>query len=394
MQTNPTAIASAKPRYDILDGLRGVAALMVIVYHAYECFPADTWIIGHGYLAVDFFFILSGFVIGYAYDDRWREGARGRLSVGSFFRRRLIRLHPMVVFGVVLGLVAFLIGGGEAWDGTHATMSAIMWAVLLGLFLIPCAPGFQGDVRGNGEMFSLNGPHWSLFFEYIGNVMYALFIRRFSTKVLGLWTGVLGVVFAWFFVADIVGYGNIGVGWTLDGQNFWGGLLRMTFSYSLGLLMSRLFNGKQAGSAVNNIEMATTGENPKPHNIRGAFWISSLLIVVFLSLPAMGEYNCIYEVVCVMAVFPIILWIGASGATTDSRSTAVCAFLGDISYPLYAVHYPSMYLFYAYIGFPDTWRSPSDCYPWMAALVVGNIVLAYVALKCYDLPVRKWLSKK
>ncbi|MCF0159569.1 MAG: acyltransferase, partial [Bacteroidaceae bacterium] len=172
-----------KQRYNLLDGLRGVAALMVIVYHLYECFPMDTWIIGHGYLAVDFFFILSGFVIGYAYDDRWKKAGSGvegslsrdasRMTIGGFFRRRLIRLHPMVVFGVVWGLVTFLIQGGTDWSGNKAATSALMLSTLLALFLIPNVPGASTEVRGNGEMYPLNGPHWSLFFEYIGNIMYA-----------------------------------------------------------------------------------------------------------------------------------------------------------------------------------------------------------------------------
>ena len=372
MQTQNT---TSKPRYEILDGLRGVAALLVIIYHAYECFPVETWPIGHGYLAVDFFFILSGFVIGYAYDDRWKLSAKAgaRLTFWQFCKRRLIRLHPMVVFGVLLGLVCFLIAGGVAWDGTKATVSGLMWAVLLGLFLIPCVPGFKGDVRGNGEMFSLNGPHWSLFFEYIGNIMYALFIRRFSTRVLAVWTALLGALFAWFFLADVVGYGSIGVGWTLADNNFWGGLLRMTFSYSLGLLISRVFT---------------------PMKVKGAFWLSSALIALFLFVPNFGEWNCLYEVLCVICLFPVILWIGASGVTTDRRSTAICGFLGDISYPLYAVHYPSMYIFYAYIGFPETFRMPSECYLYMIALVVGNILLAYLVLRLYDLPVRKYLTAK
>ena len=92
-----------KPRYDILDGLRGVAALMVILYHVFECF--DWTPVPHGYLAVDFFFVLSGFVIGYAYDSRWQQG----LTIGNFFKRRLIRLHPMVVAGALIGAVSFFL---------------------------------------------------------------------------------------------------------------------------------------------------------------------------------------------------------------------------------------------------------------------------------------------
>ena len=374
-----------KQRYNLLDGLRGVAALMVIVYHLYECFPMESWIIGHGYLAVDFFFILSGFVIGYAYDDRWTTASVGvegslnksvrRLTIGEFFRRRLIRLHPMVVFGVVWGLIAFLIQGGTDWSGNKATTSALMLATLLALFLIPNVPGASTEVRGNGEMYPLNGPHWSLFFEYIGNIMYALFIHRMSTRSLTLWTIVLGILFAGFGISDVVGYGNIGVGWTLDGLNFWGGLLRMRFSYSMGLLLCRSF---------------------KPMKIRGAFWICTLLIVVFLAVPNLGVVwvNCLYEVLCVMILFPIIVYMAASGKTTDDQSTAVCDLLGNLSYPLYAVHYPTMYLFYHFIGFPDTWRTPGECWYWMVLLLVGNIALAYLAWRFYDLPVRRWLSSK
>ena len=92
---------ASKPRYEILDGLRGVAAMIVVIYHLFEDFGAGVPVQGanHGYLAVDFFFVLSGFVIGYAYDDRW-----DRMSYADFFKRRLIRLHPMVIFGAFLGL--------------------------------------------------------------------------------------------------------------------------------------------------------------------------------------------------------------------------------------------------------------------------------------------------
>lgn len=96
-----SAFADSKPHYVLLDGLRGVAALLVIWYHVFEGFatsPIDQKF-NHGYLAVDFFFILSGFVIGYAYDDRWKT----TMTQKEFFKRRLIRLHPMVVMGAVFG---------------------------------------------------------------------------------------------------------------------------------------------------------------------------------------------------------------------------------------------------------------------------------------------------
>ncbi|MDD4761009.1 MAG: acyltransferase, partial [Bacteroidaceae bacterium] len=116
------AFVDTKPHYELLDGLRGVAALLVVWYHVFEGFattPLDQYF-NHGYLAVDFFFILSGFVIGYAYDDRWKT-----IKTKDFFKRRLIRLHPLVIFGVILGAVSFGLQGFVKWDGTHVTISMV-----------------------------------------------------------------------------------------------------------------------------------------------------------------------------------------------------------------------------------------------------------------------------
>lgn len=373
-----TAFADSKPHYELLDGLRGVAALLVVFYHIFEglSFAAGGTLIttiNHGYLAVDFFFILSGFVIGYAYDDRWNKN----LTLGNFFKRRLIRLHPMIVMGAVIGTITYFIQGSVQWDGTHVATSWVMLALLCAMFFIPAVPGAGYDVRGNGEMFSLNGPSWSLFFEYIGNILYALFIHRLSNKALTVLVALTGAGLAWFALTDAVGYGMIGVGWTLDGMNFWGGLLRMLFPFSLGMLLSRNF---------------------RPVFIKGAFWICSLVLIVLFCVPYIEGnspvcLNGVYEMICIALIFPVLVWIGASGKTTDRKSTRVCKFLGDISFPLYAIHYPLMYLFYA-------WLIEHKLYTlgeaWQMALVVyiGSIILAYICLKCYDEPIRKKLIQK
>lgn len=109
-----SAFADTKPHYELLDGLRGVAALLVVFYHIFEGFSFAgggtlITVINHGYLAVDFFFILSGFVIGYAYDDRWKKN----LTLKGFFKRRLIRLHPMIIMGAIIGCIAFFVQGGS-----------------------------------------------------------------------------------------------------------------------------------------------------------------------------------------------------------------------------------------------------------------------------------------
>ena len=164
LKSYASPLSDSRPRYGLLDGLRGIAAFVVIWYHFGEGFatsPVDQ-MINHGYLAVDFFFVLSGFVLGYAYDNRWKND---NMTAGRFMLRRVIRLHPMVILSVILGAVAYLIQGSVQWDGTPVPLTTLLLALFLGLFLIPVIPGIDADVRGNGEMFPLNGPSWSLFFR-------------------------------------------------------------------------------------------------------------------------------------------------------------------------------------------------------------------------------------
>lgn len=378
-----SAFADSKPHYAILDGLRGVAALVVIWYHVFEGFatsPLDQKF-NHGYLAVDFFFILSGFVVGYAYDDRWRKrpgnasGVCGGMGIKDFLKRRLVRLHPMVMLGSVLGAVTFLIQGSVQWNGTHVPFGAVMLAMLLGMFLIPAYPGAPYEVRGNNEMYPLNGPSWSLFFEYIGNILYALVLRRLSTRWLSVVVAVSGLGLAGYAVGGLSGFGHLGVGWSLTDLNLPGGFLRLMFSFGVGLLMSRGF---------------------RPWKVRGAFWICSAAVILLLSAPRIGGedrmwLNGLYEAVCVTCIFPLLVYIGASGRLAGPVSGRICKFLGDISYPVYMIHYPFMYLFYSwtFTGVPF-----SEAWPWAVTVFLGSIVMAYIVLKVYDEPLRRWLSRK
>ena len=370
--------SDSKPHYALLDGLRGVAAILVVWYHVFEGFqfagnkPVIDFI-NHGYLAVDFFFMLSGFVIGYAYDDRWGKS----LTMGGFFRRRLIRLHPMVMLGALIGTVSFLLTGMERWDGTHSTLLLTLIALVCSWLMIPALPGMQRDVRGNGEMFPLNGPCWSLFFEYIGNILYALIIRRLSTRALAWLTALLCCALTWFAATNQSGYGSIGVGWTVDTTNLLGGTLRMLCPFTIGMLMSRVF---------------------KPiKNVRGAFWICTIILLVLFHVPFIDggspmSLNGIFEAVCIIGVFPIIVWLGASGTTTDNTSRRICRFLGDISFPLYIVHYPLMYAFYMWLIKTELYTF-SETWPIAISTMACSVCIAWLSLRFYDEPVRKWLKK-
>ena len=358
-----------------------MAALMVVWYHVFEGFAfadgSSIEVFNHGYLAVDFFFMLSGFVISYAYDSRWQSVGTARLDLKSFFRRRLIRLHPMLVMGATIGVITYCCQGCVSWDGSGVPFWQVGVAWLMAICFVPIWPGAICDVRGNGEMFPLNGPAWSLFFEYLGNILYALFLRRLSSRALGVVVSVTGLAWIYYAVTDVSGYGMVGVGWTLDAANFGGGLLRMLFPFTLGMLMARNF---------------------KPTKVRGIFWIATGLLFVLFSvpyLPVVGgvHLNGVYEMVCIMLVFPCIVWLAASGTISDSLSSNLCRWLGNISYPLYIVHYPVMYLFYAWLI--DNQRySLSETWPVVIGVCALNVLLAHVCLKFYDEPVRRWIARR
>ncbi|MEF2792460.1 MAG: acyltransferase [Alistipes dispar] len=363
------AFSDTKPHYDLLDGLRGVAALTVVCFHLFEAYATShlDQRINHGYLAVDFFFILSGFVVGYAYDDRWTK-----MTVREFLTRRLVRLQPMAVIGALIGAVMFYTQGCPVWDVSAVPVAMLLVATLMNAFMIPATPG--AEIRGVGEMYPLNGPAWSLFFEYIGNVLYALFIRRLSTRALAVLVAAAGCGLAVFSVWGPLG--DICVGFSLTGENIVGGSLRLLFAFPAGLLLSRVF---------------------RPVRVRRAFWIGTLAVVALASVPRIGGsehlwMNGVYDALCAVVLFPLIVWIGASGKTTDRVTSRICKFLGDISYPLYMVHYPFIYLYYAWVKNENLTFGQS--LPGAAALVAGSVALAWLCLRFYDEPVRSFLSKR
>lgn len=370
-----------KPHYELLDGLRGVAALIVVCYHIFEGFSfaeitngagdGMIRILNHGYLAVDFFFLLSGFVISYAYDGR------SKMKMGDFFKRRLVRLHPMLIMGAFIGMLCFLIGGSQQWNGSTVPLYLTLLCFVLSVLMLPAIPGSPNEVRGNGEMFPLNGPSWSLFFEYIGNILYIIFIKRLSTKMLGLLVILLGVLHTVFSLFNLSGYGSIGVGWTLDGVNFAGGLIRMLFPFTLGMFLSRKF---------------------KPLKIKSSFWTCSLLLLIIFSVPYIPGFNFVsfnglYESICVLIFFPLILIMGASAQKVNRKTNKINHFLGDLSYPLYIVHYPIMYLFYQWLIKTEQYTL-SETYLVAMAVVVLSVLLAFFFSRFYDKPLRKYLTEK
>ena len=361
-----------KKHYEILDGLRGVAAILVVIFHIFETFSGGNrfiQIINHGYLAVDFFFLLSGFVVAYAYDDRW-----GKMTQWEFYKRRLIRLQPMVIMGMIIGAIFYYFQASDILFPQIAGMP--VWKLILTMFigftLLPIPPSME--IRGWGEMHPLDGPAWSLFFEYIANILYALIFRRFSNKVLS--------VFVLIFAGLLINYtvfgpkGDVIGGWSLNLEQMNVGFTRLLYPFFAGVLLSRL------GKLIH---------------IKGAFWVCSILITIVLALPRFGDENSLwtnglYESFVIILIFPLIVAIGAGGQIKNAFSAKICKLLGDISYPIYITHYPLIYWYTAWVV--NNKVSLEDGFLPGIALLAASIVLAFVCLKLYDEPVRNWLQNK
>jgi peptidoglycan/LPS O-acetylase OafA/YrhL len=360
----------SRPHYAILDGLRGVAALMVVAFHLFEPHAPNRFeqMINHGYLAVDFFFLLSGFVIGYAYDARWRS-----MTLGEFCKRRLIRLHPMIVVAMLVGALFFPFQMSGVFPRIQEAQTwQVILTMLVGMTLLPLPPALE--LRGWGEMHPLVGPAWSLFFEYVANILYALFIRRFSKLALSVLVLLAGGALVHHLVlgpnGDVIG------GWSLAPVQLQLGFTRLMFPFFAGLLLSRVV---------------------KPGRVPHAFPLCSLLLVAVLALPRFGGartlwMNGLYESVAIIVLFPLVVWLGASGSLRGAVSQRACAFLGAISYPLYILHYPIVYTYTAWVA--DTKPSMQDALPVAALAFAGSVALAWVILKAYDEPVRRWLARR
>ena len=378
---------ASKPRYEILDGLRGVAALMVVIFHLFETYskgPAFQ-IVNHGFLAVDFFFVLSGFVVGYAYDDRW-----DRMTTWGFFKRRLTRLHPMVIAGTLVGAALFFFSGNAFPQTQEVELWKFALCLVMGLLIIPCGTGL--DIRGWGEVNSFNGPVWTLTLEYIGNILYAFILRRLPKIALA----VLCACCAFFTLDLTMGWNVFGLlpepqynvigGWSLSPDQIYIAFTRLLYPFLCGLLISRILPSHRSES------------NPSgsPIHLKGGFWWCGLAIVVLLAMPCIGGKQGVadglYQALCILLLFPLIVLVGAGSRTTDAKSTAVCKWLGGISYPIYITHYPLIYMQMDWVaqhqGAP-LWQHVAVA----AGVLFTAIILAWGLQKAYDEPVREWLKE-
>jgi peptidoglycan/LPS O-acetylase OafA/YrhL len=289
--------ASTQARYTTLDGLRGVAAVLVLAFHLIG--QDGDWTSLRGYLAVDFFFVLSGFVIAHAYERRFAAG----LGVGRFLGARLLRLYPVMLVGAVAGAVVFAAKAG-APAPPAAFASHLLW--------MPLSGGY--------DLFPLNVVQWSLTLEVLANVAHALILRRLGPRTLALIAGVALIG----LLATARHWGTLNLG--AHAVDWWGGPLRLAFSYTVGVLLYRLRDSWLLARAPR-----------LPFIARARALVGSVLFVSAHPLHRLGD------VLAVGLLLPLIVLLGIRAREMPALA-ALEDWSGRLSFPLYGVHLPIVVL--------------------------------------------------
>jgi peptidoglycan/LPS O-acetylase OafA/YrhL len=341
---------ACKQKFLALDALRGVGAIMVVFAHIAGAEQID-WLFSNASPGVDLFFVLSGFVIAHCYEP----GLQTTLTYGRYLRIRMIRLYPTIVIGGLAGAAAaMLIGHHERFD--------IVEALPLQLLLIPM---FSAAI----DCYPMNAATWSLFFELAANFVHgacAKYVTKFRLLAVMAISFVVLVLCALYFHSLNVG---------AQPRNFIGGFARIGFSFSLGLLLYRLH-------ASGRLRI------PKVPVFVPVFGIVAMMAAPAPPIPYGGA---IHDLVCVVLVVPVLIML-AVNADVPSRWGRIFAWLGMMSYPLYALHLPIIKI----LGEPIL--TPGLPH-WIKALgwtgVVGaSILIATIVAYRIDAPIRAWLSKR
>lgn len=330
-------------RYDGLNALRGVAAIAVALIHCEGIFgfnPAPV-----GYLAVDLFFLMSGFVIANAYDRKLRHG----LGTVGFMRIRLIRFYPIYLVGLALGVVR--VAGLEAFSEPAFGIGGPIWAFVLALLFLPApTTEFSG-----GGLYPMNNPAWSLAIELVINALYAALFPFMRDWTLAL-CAVAGAVLL-IFAATLYGSTGYGAEW----HTVWVGYARGLFSFPAGVL---LYRHRRA------IRLRFVSAMLAPLLLAGALAVDP------------GARRAAYDLIFIFVLSPLIVIIAVRKPGATWRP--LCDYLGRTSYPLYAIHFPAFIL--ANAGAALLGVSP--------ALLTASTFIALLAL-CWrlDLADENWRRK-
>ncbi|HLY79128.1 MAG TPA: acyltransferase [Caulobacteraceae bacterium] len=329
--------------------MRGVAAIVVMLFHLGVPYRAVSGWFGSGYLAVDFFFALSGFVLAHAYGER-------TMSAIEFLKARAIRLYPLYFAGIVFGLSAALASG--------VTLGQVVKPLSFGLFFLP-SPTLQHS--GHIPLYPLDLPAWSLLFELLANaVWYPL-----RSRLRGPLATLVIALSALAVIALSLAFGSLDTGayW----NNFVSGFGRVAFSFLMGALIYRVWRH--------------TAFRPKLPS-----WLvaGGLLVILASRFP-----HVVFDPVAVILLMPPLVFLGACCETVSNSATQIQTSLGEISYAVYTLHLPIIILGNHLLVADGALRG-LVAHPALVAmpLTVSAILLTAWSLDAfYDRPVRRWLSR-
>jgi peptidoglycan/LPS O-acetylase OafA/YrhL len=346
--TLPPVAESTKghARFVTLDALRGVAAVIVVWFHMSLRHWAPVPAFGH--LAVDMFFLLSGFVIALANDPRFGRGA----TVLGFLSKRIIRLYPLYLVGCALGALALLISIPPGLWGRYPVVGLFANAVLL---------PYAASHAKIAPLFVIDGPAWSLCLElYVANLLYAVAWKALKGSVLVLLVGgsAVALVIAQHHYVNLSG----GAGFDTWPE----GVARVMASFFAGVLLARSY------------------KRYKP-SVRPPSWLILTALAALLFAPISGFLAQPYELFCVLVAFPTLIYFGAA---SQSRRPWLGAKLADASYGLYVIHMPMLYFIGMALGRAHLRPNPAIA----LVVLIGLTGLAYALDRLVDEPVRRWLT--
>lgn len=354
----PDAVVLASPvgkphQFVTMDGLRGVAALAVIAFHGrVTVYPVR---FPSGYLAVDFFFMLSGFVLTFAYGKKLDEG----WSTWTYFKTRLVRLYPLYLLGLLLGLGYMVLLNQHRHLGLMS--GGLLGYFALGLMILPV---MSTRPFSRTTAFPLNYPSWSIFFELLINIAQALFLRRRSSRVLA---GVAGVSFL-VMVGYAQAFGTINLG--LDSPENVLCLARVMFSYAIGMLLFRVWRSRRFRVKVPPVLIA-------------------VVLLGALALP-LGRYLVLQEMLVTTLLFPLLILLAAT-VEPGPRWRPVFQMLGQVSYAIYILHGPLLSILQE-IWMHIRHRSIEKDAPWNGLIFIAVLLgVALLVDRVYDVPARRFL---
>ncbi|MYM65281.1 acyltransferase family protein [Pseudoduganella sp. FT55W] len=339
-------------RYSYLDGLRGIAAFFVLVRHTE---PFWNFTFPRSYLAVDIFFILSGFVISMAYDEKLRKKS---LQPLEFLKVRVIRLYPVLFLSLIVSISIFI----YQWQSGRPSLTPQTFSLvaLFALFLIPI------KVSGYASLFVINGPFWSLFYEIIANAIYAFIRPLLRGRLLLLSIAGFGVIVC----AGAFAHHDLDVGFNWGVVSMGAGFSRAMLGIFIGLLLHRKF----AFFEKHIKKLPPT--------------FSIIVMCAIFCSPTFGKWSPLVDIAAIFVLFPLCVYWGA--VPDGDKKYPVLQALGSASYPLYVLHVPLGYVFA--VAFQPVFAKYAPFSGIAFALML--IALSIAVEKVYDIPVRRWLSSR